>query len=651
MNLREVIGRLNRAQKGLVFKIIASAVVVAIALGVVVAYIVKVEAIPPPNVLESRSATPANEEEARQLEADRPLLEATQRALDDVFSARKSTGSVAMGAAVIASLALVVIWLGLGLTYLALLSVGLGLALPLLAMPAMRDTGRLVAGIVALTASFTALMEGARLALGALPGPVFAVARNVLTEAVRLKVSLVFIVLLILGLAAVPGLLQETSPLRYRVQAFLQYGTSGAFWVIAMLTLLLSAASVTFEQRDRVIWQTMTKPVSAWQYVAGKWLGVCVLNAVLLMVCGSAVFMFTEYLRGQKAQGEIMPYVANTGMGTISEDRRILHFQILQARVAVQPESPFDMFHEDMDRVIEDYVQRQKQISLDYEDTPATRRELREDIYKELMTAYRSIEPGSSEVFRFVGLGDARGGSTPIVLRFRIESGSNYPGETYRLMFIIGGQPVVRQVALGQMHIIDNIPPTAIDSNGQLDITVINGNPFEGIVNPLTLTFPPDGLQVTYSVGSYHWNFLRVMLVLWLKLAFLSILAIAGSTFLSFPVACLIAFGVFFAAEGAGYLKEASMTYTSGEDPGLWRLVQLVVGPIAHSVAWTFQSYANLDPVTRLVDGRLLPWIGVDAKNPGVGRGLVILGIWSGVLYIAASLVFRRRELAIYSGQ
>ncbi len=651
MSPREVIGRLNRAQKGLMFKIIASCVVVVIALSVVVAYFVNVEAIPAVDLVGRLPTQAANEEDARQLEEARTLMQATQRALDDVFSARKSTGSVAMGAAVIAGLALIVIWLGLGLTYLALLTVGLGLALPLLAMPAMRDTGRLVAGIVALTASFTALMEGARIALGMLPGPVFAVARNVLTEAVRLKVSLVFIVLLILGLAAVPGLLQETSPLRYRVQSFLQYGTSGAFWVIAMLTLLLSAASVTFEQRDRVIWQTMTKPVSAWQYVAGKWLGVCVLNAVLLAVCGSAVFMFTEYLRGQKAQGEIMPYVATTGPGTISEDRRILHFQILQARVAVQPESPFDMNHPDMDRIIEDYVQRQKQISLDYEDTPATRAELREDIYKELMTAYRSIEPASSEVFRFTGLGAARERSTPIVLRFRIESGSNYPGETYRLMFIIGGVPYVRQAALGQMHVIDNIPPTAIDSDGRLDITVVNGDPSEGLVNPLTLTFPPDGFQVTYSVGSYHWNFLRVMLVLWLKLAFLSILAISAATFLSFPVACLIAFGVFFAAQGAGYLKEASETYTSGADPGLWRLVQLVVGPIAHGVAWTFQSYANLDAITRLVDGRLLPWIGVDAKNPGVGRGLVILGIWSGVLYMAGALIFRRRELAIYSGQ
>lgn len=647
----EVLRRLDRVQKGLTFKIIASAVVVAIALVVVGAYVVNVEALRAPDFVGALPAQPESEEQARQIAEVRPILEATQRALDDVLSAKKSTGSVAMGAAVIGGLALVVIWLGLGLTYLGLLVVGLGAAAPLLAIPGTRETGRLIAGIVALTASFTALMEGARLALSAGPGPVFAVARNVLTEAVRLKVSLVFIVLLILGLASVPGLLQETSPLRYRVQAFLQYGTSGAFWVIALLTLLLSAASVTFEQRDRVIWQTMTKPVSSWEYVAGKWLGVCVLSGVLLMVCGSAVFMFTEYLRSQKAQGEIEPYVAVTGPGTISDDRRILHFQILQARVAVEPESPFDIDHPDMDRIIEDYVQRQKQLSLDYEDTPATRRQLRQDIYKELMTAYRSIEPGNNETFVFTGLEAARRGSTPITMRYRIESGSNFPGDTYRLTFYIGGAPYVRQVSLGQMHVIDNIPPTAIEQDGVLVVRVVNGDAIQRIVNPMTLTFPPDGLQVTYSVGSYHLNFLRVMLVLWLKLAFLSILAITASTFLSFPVACLIAFGTFFVAEGSGFLKQASEVYTSGEDPGLWRYVQMVVGPIASSIAMTFQSYANLDPITRLVDGRLLPWVGADSKNPGVLRGVLILGIWSAVLYVAAVLIFRRRELAMYSGQ
>src|SRR5262249_32782404 len=138
---------------------------------------------------------------------------------------------------------------------------------------------RLILGCTALTAAFTALVQALRLAFSG-PHPVLAIARNMIAEAVRMKISLVFIIILIFALAALPGTLSQDTPLRYRVQAFLQYGTGGAYWIIAILILFFSAASVSFEQRDRQIWQTMTKPVAPWQYILGKWLGACGLSAV-----------------------------------------------------------------------------------------------------------------------------------------------------------------------------------------------------------------------------------------------------------------------------------------------------------------------------------------------------------------------------------
>ena len=114
-------------------------------------------------------------------------------------------------------------------------------------------------------------------------------------------------------------MLEVDSPLRYRVQSFLQYGTGGSFWIIAILTLVFSVSTVAFEQRDKTIWQTMTKPVASWQYVLGKWLGVVGLNAVLLTVCASAVFLFTEYLRQQPARGEQSAFVTSTGALTLEK--------------------------------------------------------------------------------------------------------------------------------------------------------------------------------------------------------------------------------------------------------------------------------------------------------------------------------------------
>ena len=143
----------------------------------------------------------------------------------------------------------------------------------------LQDAARFLGGLGLLSLSFFILMELLKLLFSG-AHPVIAIARNVVSEAVRMKVSIVFMVMLLFGLASLPGLLDDSTPLRYRVQSFLQYGTGGTFWIIAVLVLFLAVGSVAFEQRDRIIWQTMTKPVAPWQYLLGKWLGVVGIAAV-----------------------------------------------------------------------------------------------------------------------------------------------------------------------------------------------------------------------------------------------------------------------------------------------------------------------------------------------------------------------------------
>ncbi|MFN9975367.1 MAG: ABC transporter permease subunit, partial [Phycisphaerae bacterium] len=116
---------------------------------------------------------------------------------------------------------------------------------------------------------------------------------------------------------------------------FLQYGTGLSYTIIAVLCVLFSVYSVAMEQRSKVIWQTMTKPVAAWQYVLGKWLGVVSLAAVLLGVTGGAVFLFTEYLRSQPANGELSAYRSADESIPITSDREILETQVLTARMGV----------------------------------------------------------------------------------------------------------------------------------------------------------------------------------------------------------------------------------------------------------------------------------------------------------------------------
>lgn len=650
--------RIDRLQKSRGFKIVASVVVLALAVAAGIVYIAQSSAV-------DRASDQVEFFDTSEIEDPlvRAQVERQQRIVQNVLAQDRSPLAVTLGLGVGLGASLVIIWLGLGLTYILLNLLVMLVAGPMLLLayfgragPNTEAVARIIIGAATLAFWFIAVLEVLRLLLSIPSGPVFAVARNVLAEAVRMKVSLVFIVLLILGLAAVPMLLNEGTPLRYRMQAFLQYGTAGAFWMLAILTLLLSAATLAFEQRDKIIWQTMTKPVSVWKYLLGKWLGVITLNAALLLVCGAGIFLFAEYLRQQPADGEREAYVARgveMGGAVLSEDRRILHNQVLQARVARDIEVPMARNSEEFSRLVDQFIDQREALAEFQEmaQEPQTRTQVREDLYKNYIARLRSIDPGQAKTYYFEGLEKPAQQDAPLLLRYRVESGANMPDETYRVIFDFGGFPYEREIRLAQTLIIDDIPPSAINDEGQLEMTIVNGSMVQsadgqrGIMgNPRTITFPPGGLELSYSVGGYRMNFLRVVAVLWIKLAFLSLLAIAASTALSFPVACLVAFGAFFAAESAMFLEESLEVYNPFYGEGIGPAILAVVEFISAGVIWVFRVYSELNPTEKLVQGEYVSW-------GSLAQGMIVLGVWCVLLFGVGWFVFRSRELAIYSGQ
>lgn len=674
MTFRERLAAADRFQKSRLFKIIASALIVLTAVVLFTIYTVTLSKLS--TVLSSddrpseRIAEMPSEElsvdERRARETVRSAVQAGEQAIEQVLSQLMDWKSVAFGLTVVAALALTVVWLGLGLTYLSLLGIAAAVGLPLLRYEATAGIGQLLLGIVALTASFSALLQFVRVALGH-AGPVCSIARVVLDEAVRMKISLVFIVVLMVGLSALPNALDADQPLRYRVQSFMSFSTGLSFWTIAVLTMLFAAATVAFDQRDKIIWQTVTKPVSAWKYILGKWLGVCALNAVLLAVCASGIFLFVEYLRDQPALGEQSAFVSQVGgPGDLTEDRWILETQVLSARVAVLNDPPFTKSSDEFKAAAEQFIQGRRELEPDFGSTPAQRAKVVDDLYKSAITEYRSIEPANREQYVFRGLKRARDRGELLLFRHRIDAGSNRPDEFYEVTFMFSdGSRVVQRMGAGFFH-STSIYPTAIYSvndedrarvgddpamlaelesiDGAVVIDVINGNAQTRTANPETITFPPGGLEISYRVGSYRMNFVRAMVVLWIKLAFLAILAIWAATFLSFPVACLVAFGALLAAEGSGFLRTSIETFATTDRDGNVEVFNLIASVVTRIVSGAFSMYADLKPTTRLVKGELIPF-------GSVFRGGVFIAITSGAFYLVAVITLKRRELAIYSGR
>ncbi|MCA9278552.1 MAG: ABC transporter permease subunit [Phycisphaeraceae bacterium] len=583
----------------------------------------------------------AQDEQLANMSADDKLR---KQVLDSIAARATSSSNIYLLILAGSGLALAVTWLGLLLTYVSLAVVALLLLGPMYLMDSVRGIATVAFGSLLLTFGFTALMSLARITLATMNGPVTAIARNVLAEAVRMKVSLVLVVMLIIGLAAVPTLLTDTNMLRYRVQNFLQYSTTTSFYILGFLTILLSAGSVAFEQRDKVIWQTMTKPVSAWRYIAGKWLGVCVLNIVLLGVCGMAIYLFTGYLSRQMAVGEIMPGVGPLG-DQVTDDRFLLETQVLVARTSLRPDNPLSPDHPDFQTAVSQEMRRLIELE-GQEDTPEFRETVKRDYFKAVMQQYRTVEPGGQRAFVFSGLKSLRNSNKTFSLRYRIDAGSNRPDELYKLTFIFNrNEPVPIEATLGTMQSIDRLNPRIIDENGMLELVVLNGDYQRGVpATQQSINLPPGTLELTYSAGSFEMNYVKLFAIFWAKLAFMSIIGIAAATFLSFPVAAMIAFGMFFLTEGAGYIAKSVEFYLSGPDKGFARVVQIAVTPIAQAVRYTFGSYGELTPLSNFVEGLMISW-------STVGLSVLLLSIWSVVLLFAGVLVFRKRELAIYSGK
>ncbi|MEM9373897.1 MAG: hypothetical protein AAGA55_09660, partial [Planctomycetota bacterium] len=260
MSVSERLGSLDRLQKSLVFKIVATSLIAVVALGVIGYVFVDAASADPgrvtttlgeriaeaetlaldPDVIESGGASLMNEEAAR------------LRSINDAIIAARSPVSLSVGIGVFSAVVLMFVWLGLGLTYLAVtVTVGV-VGVPLMLFSSTAAFGYIITAGGQLVLSFVVLLRAASL-LFAGSHPVFAIARNVLSEAVRMKLSLLFIAMLVLGLVFLPVVLNGEQPLRFRIQGFLQYANMITFGLVAMLVLFFGVATVAFEQRDKII--------------------------------------------------------------------------------------------------------------------------------------------------------------------------------------------------------------------------------------------------------------------------------------------------------------------------------------------------------------------------------------------------------------
>jgi hypothetical protein len=259
--------------------------------------------------------------------------------------------------------------------------------------------------------------------------------------------------------------------------------------------------------------------------------------------------------------------------------------------------------------------------------------------------------------YLFTGLNSAKRLQSSLTLRYRFYIMENSEHDVFRAVFRFNDDPTLdrlRNYVPTQAHVFP-IGSDLIRDDGTIKLDIYNAftpppdKPWQGAI-----LFDEDGLELMYKVANFEGNFLRAILLMWVKLSFLSALGICCATFLSFPVACLTSFTIFIAGVMAPFVSESLAQYSPPDwssIPGdaIGAKIRLIftwlVNSIAYGIVFLVGRFGEYRPTQSLVDGQLIPWASVLSGVFWIGA------VWSGLSMLVGYIVIRNRQLAIYSGQ
>ena len=108
--------------------------------------------------------------------------------------------------------------------------------------------------------------------------------------AFRYRLFLVVLALLLVSVVALPLLIEDDGTARGFTQILLTYTLTTITALLGMSTLWLSCGTLARDIEDCQIQVVAVKPIARWQIWLGKWLGILMLNGLLLAVSGGAIY-------------------------------------------------------------------------------------------------------------------------------------------------------------------------------------------------------------------------------------------------------------------------------------------------------------------------------------------------------------------------
>ncbi len=452
---------------------------------------------------------------------------------------------------------------------------------------------------------------------------VLAIASISLRTAVRSKVVIGMLGILLLVIIGLPLTIKGDGTLAGEVQVMLTYTLGIILFILSVLTLWTGCAAISFEIAEKQIHLVVTKPVYRYQIWLGKWIALLCLNAVLLGVSGATIYGLLRW---------------NTRPELLQEtEQQSLREEILVARRIISPE--LDDIDDEVNRMVED---RLKAGGL-----PANmpRSEILQAARRALLTTRYSAPQGASLNWTLRLPRSART-DLPMQFSFKFSSSDFASGQVAGSWRIStpdrpGVVEVTRANTPNAVHII-RLPADTVGNERVLDIQFTNANP-----HPVTVIFPPDSISVLANAGSFEGNLVRALVILFFHLAFLGAVGVTAGSLFSLPVAAFVALFTMVLLKFIPYIETMAgrdlLAVPSADGGTSFSLLDALIGLIFRILNFAVSPLQTASPLEAIGIGHLVPW-------PLVGSVFMVkVVIYCGLFGLVGSWLFNRREIGLPS--
>ena len=455
---------------------------------------------------------------------------------------------------------------------------------------------------------------------------ILAIAWISIRNAVRSRVVVVLLGILLLGIVGIPLTVKGDGTPGGYVQILVRYTLGFAGLLLALATVWAGCAAVSMEIQERQIHLIVTKPVRRLQIGLGKWLGLVALNAAALALCGAVTY---GLLRWDTRPGRLTP-----------AERQTLTDEVLVARQALVP-VPADVANKAREQLRERQARGQMPANVPVETVYQAIRE-------GLLTEAHLVPPGGKLPWTFP-LPPTAPTDRPFQLRFKISSSVLTP------LKIIGRWSIGREREARRYETTQegnsvgvnsiSVPAAALQGAGPLIVEYANVHP-----QPVTILFSPqESLTLLLYAGPWEGNLARALLVMLWRLAFIAALGVTAGSLFSLPVAAFAAFQALIVLSTSDFIRSmAARDVRVPVNPDLAArapaLLDAALTYFYRLVSSLIQPLETADPLALVATGQLLPWSTV------AFGGLIQVGVYGGLLLLLGSWVLRRRELALPAG-